>query len=84
MSGGASVAQPDSGCSVCVCVSTAARVLCRGMGKRLLAGCGSAWGLQGLQAAACDCVCDPCGCCGWVTPCRGTACAGRSGCACCV
>lgn len=36
MPGGASVAQPDPGRCVCACVSTAARVLCGGMGKRLL------------------------------------------------
>lgn len=61
--------------SVCL---TATHVLCRGMEKRLLAGCDSVWGLQGLQAAACDCVCDPCGCWRWVMACRGTACAGWS------
>lgn len=37
-----------------------------------------------MQAAACDCVCDPRGCCGWVTPCRGATCAGRGGCAPCL
>lgn len=31
-----------------------------------------------MQAAACDCVCDPCGCWRWVMACRGTACAGWS------
>lgn len=63
--------------SVCL---TATRVLWRGMEKRLLAGCDSVWGLQGLQAAACDSVCDPCGCWRWVMACRGAACAGWSAC----
>lgn len=54
---GAPVWRSQTRGAMCACVSTAVRVLCRGMGKRLLAGCGSAWGLQGLQAAACDYVC---------------------------